>query len=1308
MANRLCDRVDREEQVRTCGRDHFCFRDWIGSPDRLVFLLPLTVFTILRLIPDHFPTPGSLVTSVPMTDTNILNLRQRELTLVDELIRKHFDRCAQIGRDFVRLLHGVARLDPIKTLWNDILTNISSLTSYYTDISEILEITTPQYFTQTVIPHEMEQWARWMMKNVHCIPRVPVNRYQDFFQRKFFSTPESQSLRVNLLRYIVTFFYPDNEMLASTLIPRWNVISWILSQSTCPVVTANAKLALFYDWLFFKPNDCIMNLEPALLAIMNHLTPRSQPIALSLTDFLVKIAASYYPPLTDRIITGVRTGLEEMIRLGVVKNINPLFEMLHRTSPDLFRSLRMLLGCEPLIPPVLSSANPLEAGSVAGTLASVGVILNTAGKTDVKNDAPQTNALSVGPLGPSVVRRPSTPPLASGKPKPSGTTEAGALMDPRLTRGHAAIRAGVVSPGLPVPVTQPDIIVPKPVTEAATINSSQANTVSSPTLPCVQQPPPALTNMDGSTMPDEISVRGGVKRTSLTLPVAPRTICETTTAEPPLLSEDDLDQLEIDKVEQNESTLSRASWSPPPLPPSQSSFIPRQDQLPETPESTEMTIGKYNLRRRFQEYQLWYHYSVKPVDVNALIEQLDGPIRTALENFRDLALKVGLVRNTGTMVCADRATPRDPDPDVINGCVDQQRLSSVRLRSALVLRELCDSMEAFVQAILDEDCFDDLVIAARIGSVICELLYPLFAERLIASRSRNGPKSTKLNDEKMVTYRNFCASQENPCLRKSLLKDMQLLADDNRRLFAYLLPDVFTVFSSELTNDAEFMRLVVGALDPVMLNTLICEIVRGHLNLFRSNDLSPVLQASLQWDSIEQMFFWQLVNAHEIPTRRFLPLVRCIDPAIHPEACANLIQLFKLEKPNYELVRALLSRPKPDDPLSVTALHFWSCPDNHGSLFAEILSEMITVPLTFRSDSSSGPAREGRDRRRNGAKNQVTPENAVDLSLILTHLDSIRRNCKNMSNPRTKRGAANRRCSLLQDVDIQNALQSVANSRDVPVSIKDHFSDLLALAEDQPTPPPVGVGGSTRTASSGAQSSGTGNRLNGNTGSTTEVNSRRGGRGAALGSKGGHSLRNLDSRRAAEAERRQTPNATNKRSSRAGTSSAENARTSAEADSDAEEAEAISLLSSSASVSSASSENDDDSESADAGATTRSGSTAQKKRRSRNSSPVRGGGSTAKVGKRTSANTVDTKERRSAASIIGGKRSSEKTEREPSSPKIVILDDSLNDDEEDDDDEDKNLEVVVPEDDSGDEHNIDRVRPPKRRKTSTRRFNLDD
>lgn len=166
-------------------------------------------------------------------------------------------------------------------------------------------------------------------------------------------------------------------------------------------------------------------------------------------------------------------------------------------------------------------------------------------------------------------------------------------MDPRLTRGHAAIRAGVVSPGLPPATSQPDMLSPKSVPDSPITTSGQISTVLSPPPPLLQQPPPpALTNVDSPAMPDEIAVRGGVKRSSLTLPAVSRAVYETSTGEPPLLSEDDLDQLEIDSSERSDSALSRASWSPPPLPPSQPSFRPKQDQLPETPESMEITIGE--------------------------------------------------------------------------------------------------------------------------------------------------------------------------------------------------------------------------------------------------------------------------------------------------------------------------------------------------------------------------------------------------------------------------------------------------------------------------------------------------------------------------------------------------------------------------------------------------------------------------------------------------------------------------------------------------------------------------------------------
>ncbi|CAH8593487.1 unnamed protein product [Heterobilharzia americana] len=1109
-------------------------KEWLSSLERQPFLLPLTVYTLLRLIPDHYlPQQSSGVSSASST-VQLCKLRQKELALVDELIRKNFDRCAQIGRDFIRLLHGVARLDPMKRLWDDMLQNISSLSSYFSNLSEILEITTPQCFTQTLIPHEMEQWVRWMMKNVHCVPRVPVHRYQDFFQRKFFATPESQSLRVCLLRYVVTYFYPDNEMLASTLIPRWNVVSWILSQSTCPVATVNAKLALFYDWLFFKPNDCIMNLEPALLAIMNHLNPRSQLIAFSLVDFLIKIVGMYHPPMTERIILGVRSGLEEMVRLGVVKTISPLFEFLHRSSSmDLLRSLRGLLGLDPLsaLPSTLVSPgeNPSRLVPEKWTGSSETSVVST-NSSSVNNST-------------LVPRNQTTTPLSVSRPlSPAALlTDSGPPTDPRLTRGHAAILAGAVLSNLN---STPTETVSKPVsTVSETLPVLQTNTP----VTLQQSPIPFTTQQDDIKAP-VIPLRN----TLPLLPSLPRSSQQLTEVQ----ITDDLDIMEVNILECKPAASRTATWSPPPV---ESRHVIKQstDHEPDTPDSLEFKID--SLRRRFQDYQLRFHYFVESVDVNSLIKQLDGPIRTALEQFRDVAKHVGLIRSSSTGLCASQTLD-----DLDNGSCDQEQNSSVFLRSASVLNDLCESMEALIQAVLVEEGFDDLEIAGRTAAVVCELLFCLFAQRLmpvgvewseehledclafpifvpfrhLLQMNPGDPKRelllllltemqtrqprlgyhllfflkiSKLNDEKMSIYRNFCASQENPNLRDSLFKDMQLLSDDNRRLFAYLLPDVFTVFSSELKDDTEFLQLIVATIDPGMCNSLISEIVRGHLNLFPNNDLTNILNASLEWNSIEQLFFWQLINAHEIPTSRFLPLIRSVDSFKHPEACSNLILLLKLEKPSFELVHALLSRHSPNDLLSMTALHFWSCPDNqHAGRFSNILCSFINTPLTISSKdlntpgvtstSSNQSIKEGRERRRSSTKHQLLPEECVDLSLILTHLDSLRRNCKNIS--------------LLQDDDIQSALQSVATSPKLSPNLKDHFSDLLALVEDLPSTP---SGYHSQIPDSLSSSVTNTAHMNGDVYSSV-VRKTTTGR-IKSGSKGGRSLRNLDSRRAAEVSR---------------------------------------------------------------------------------------------------------------------------------------------------------------------------------------------
>lgn len=80
--------------------------------------------------------------------------------------------------------------------------------------------------------------------------------------------------------------HPSNEVLSSDILPRWAIIGWLLTTCTVRgrslgrlqepgrllqsavsvcfqsnVAASNAKLALFYDWLFFNPEkDSIMNI----------------------------------------------------------------------------------------------------------------------------------------------------------------------------------------------------------------------------------------------------------------------------------------------------------------------------------------------------------------------------------------------------------------------------------------------------------------------------------------------------------------------------------------------------------------------------------------------------------------------------------------------------------------------------------------------------------------------------------------------------------------------------------------------------------------------------------------------------------------------------------------------------------------------------------------------------------------------------------------------------------------------------------------------------------------------------------------
>ena len=61
--------------------------------------------------------------------------------------------------------------------------------------------------------------------------------YLLYFYLQFLSTPESQSLRNDLIRFICAVIHPSNDMLQSDLFPRWAVIGWLLTTCTVSIGT---------------------------------------------------------------------------------------------------------------------------------------------------------------------------------------------------------------------------------------------------------------------------------------------------------------------------------------------------------------------------------------------------------------------------------------------------------------------------------------------------------------------------------------------------------------------------------------------------------------------------------------------------------------------------------------------------------------------------------------------------------------------------------------------------------------------------------------------------------------------------------------------------------------------------------------------------------------------------------------------------------------------------------------------------------------------------------------------------------------
>ncbi|KAJ4825519.1 hypothetical protein Tsubulata_022184 [Turnera subulata] len=289
------------------------FGKWDCLLEKQPLVLTSALYVFLRLLADHCRVSGN---------ERLEALRRLEIEFCVKMLREQFHLCMRMGRDLVRLLQDLAHVPEFRAIWKDLLLNPNEFrTNGFYDIAQLYSTrTSSRYFLLRITP-EMEAQLRFLLVHVKFGSQ---KRYQAWFAKKFLLGPERGTLVIDIVRFICCAHHPSNEILQSDIIPRWAVIGWLLKTCRKNYVEANAKLALFYDWLFFDEKvDNIMNIEPAML-LMVFSIPQYVDMTHSLLDFLLLLADNYDVGHNHFVMRGLSSAFNTLVQKGVVHSMDVL------------------------------------------------------------------------------------------------------------------------------------------------------------------------------------------------------------------------------------------------------------------------------------------------------------------------------------------------------------------------------------------------------------------------------------------------------------------------------------------------------------------------------------------------------------------------------------------------------------------------------------------------------------------------------------------------------------------------------------------------------------------------------------------------------------------------------------------------------------------------------------------------------------------------------------------------------------------------------------------------------------------------
>ncbi|KAL6870887.1 hypothetical protein ACP4OV_014735 [Aristida adscensionis] len=280
-------------------------------------LLASAAFAFLRLLARNRLAPAP--SAVECADCeeckdakNLGECREKLVSFCVSVLRDHPQVCALIGRDLVRTLHELLLVPEFQVLWRDSMSHRAA---------DICRISTPGWCTAVAVSPEMETQLLFMMNNVKWGDQ---KRYQIWFARKHLIVPGGEERIPDIVRFICCGYHPTNEVMQSGAIARWAIIGWLLTSCSKGYIQANAKLALFYDWLFFEEGrGSVMNIEPAMLLMVNSVSQYTD-ITSMLLEFLFLLIENYDVRRKEAVAQCVRNAFRVLVKQGVIPSFEPL------------------------------------------------------------------------------------------------------------------------------------------------------------------------------------------------------------------------------------------------------------------------------------------------------------------------------------------------------------------------------------------------------------------------------------------------------------------------------------------------------------------------------------------------------------------------------------------------------------------------------------------------------------------------------------------------------------------------------------------------------------------------------------------------------------------------------------------------------------------------------------------------------------------------------------------------------------------------------------------------------------------------